>query len=444
MALTSDQRIEISKKIVSIPLENASALDSKSKLQELKVKTQSQDDGNKSFSDAKTVFINGYQNEVKRIDGNDRTEITEQDFNDSAVNKIGNFFFPNQQSVPTPSLSDGVWKQFVPFAKTKAVGKFYNEAYQTIQKEGDIITLIQGYNTSMDAFTGIQRTTGQSCTAGGVNPSPPPPNLPDSIISNPTIQALSTNIITQVNNWKTFLTTSLPFVVITDPDVVKQAQNNASIADINNSIAVIDAWLAIATFSTGHGQTTCAGFNAYNPFLLPIAKYRTDAFNTLKNEITARLAFITTRIVELNTNLGSVTQNNTDGSITALSGLYGERFPFINLRLNLMSGSLKKLEGLKLGQRAQDESVNFNALALAAYGAIMFTTTLAAPSTGGDKIHLKDASGLGIGNSIYLVANEQSEIALTILAKTGNMIQVSQEISQKYRTDNLSRVYKIL
>jgi hypothetical protein len=436
MALTSDQRIEISKKVVSIPLENASALDSKSKLQELKVKTQSQDDGNKSFSDAKTVFINGYQNEVKRIDGNDRTEITEQDFNDSAVNKIGNFFFPNQQSVPTPSLSDGVWKQFVPFAKTKAVGKFYNEAYQTIQKEDDIITLIQGYNTSMDAFTGIQRTTGQSCTVG----APPP----DVIANDPTIQALSTNIITQVNNWKTFLTTSLPFVVTIDPDVVKQAQNNTSIADINNSIAVIDAWLAIATFSTGHGQTTCAGFNAYNPFLLPIAKYRTDAFNTLKNEITARLAFITTRIVELNTNLGSVTQNNTDGSITALSGLYGERFPFINLRLNLMSGSLKKLEGLKLGQRAQDESVNFNTLALAAYGAIMFTTTLAAPSTGGDKIHLKDASGLSVGNSIYLVANEQSEIALTILAKTGNMIQVSQEISQKYRTDNLSRVYKIL
>jgi hypothetical protein len=202
------------------------------------------------------------------------------------------------------------------------------------------------------------------------------------IANDPTIQALSTNIITQVNNWKTFLTTSLPFVVTIDPDVVKQAQNNTSIADINNSIAVIDAWLAIATFSTGHGQTTCAGFNAYNPFLLPIAKYRTDAFNTLKNEITARLAFITTRIVELNTNLGSVTQNNTDGSITALSGLYGERFPFINLRLNLMSGSLKKLEGLKLGQRAQDESVNFNTLALAAYGAIMFTTTLAAPSTG--------------------------------------------------------------
>jgi len=109
-----------------------------------------------------------------------------------------------------------------------------------------------------------------------------------------------------------------------------------------------------------------------------------------------------------------------------------------------MSGSLKKLEGLKLGQRAQDESVNFNTLALAAYGAIMFTTTLAAPSTGGDKIHLKDASGLSVGNSIYIVANEQQEIALTILAKSGNMIQVNQEISQKYRTDNLSRVYKIL
>jgi hypothetical protein len=436
MALTQDQRIEISKKIVSIPMENASALDSKSKLEEVKVKTKSQDDGNKSFSDDKTVFINGYQNEIKRLDGNDRTEIIEQDFVDSAVNKVGNYFFPNQQSIATPSLADGVWKQFIPFAKTKSVGKFYNEAYQTIQKEGDIVALIQGYNVSMDAFTGIQRTTGQSCTVG----APPP----DVIANNATIQTLSTNIITQVNNWKTFLTDSIPFITTTDPDAIKQAQNNAAIADINNSIAVLNAWLASPTFDTGHGQTTCSGFNAYNPFLLSATKFRTDVFNTLKNEITARLSFITGRITEVSTNLGDIVQNNSNGQITSSSGLYGARFPFINLRLNLMAGTLKKLEGLKLGQRAQDESIDFNAAAGSAYGSIMFATILAAPSTGGDKIHLKDASGISVGNSIYLVANEQQEIVLTVLAKTGNMIQVSQEVSQKYRTDNLSRVYKIL
>lgn len=437
MALTQDQRIEISKKVVSIPMENASSLDSKSKLEDAKIKTKSQDDGNKSFSDDKTVFINGYQNEVKRIDGKDRTEITEQDFLDSAVNKIGNYFFLNQQSIPTPSLPDGVWKQFIPFANTKAVGKFYNEAYQTIQKEGDIITLIQGYNTSMDAFTGIQRTTGQSCTAG----TPP---ASDVIANNATIQTLSTNIITQVNNWKSFLTASIPFIITNDPDPIKQAQNDAAIADINNSISVIDTWLLAPTFDTAHGQTSCSGFNAYNPFLLSATKFRTDKFNTLKNEIIARLAFIVTRIVEVNTNLGSITQNLTNGQITASSGLYGGRFPFINLRLNLMAGTLKKLEGLKLAQRAQDESVDFNSQTASAYSSVMFVTLLAAPSTGGDKIHLKDASGISVGNSVYIVANEQQETALTVVAKTGNMIQVSQNVSEKYRTNNLSRIYKIL
>jgi hypothetical protein len=304
---------------------------------------------------------------------------------------------------------------------------------EAIQKEGDIITLIQGYNTSMDAYTGIQRTTGQSCTTG----------TPDIIANDPLIQSLSASIITQVNNWKSFLTNSIPFINTTDTDGTRQPQNVTSLADINNAIAVIDAWLAATTFDTGHGQTTCSGFNSYNPFLLSATKYRTDTFNNLKAEITARLSYITVRTSELNSNLGSVIQSS-NGQITASAGLYGERFPFINLRLNLMSGTLKKLEGLKLGQRAQDEAISFNSQAASAYGSVMFTSLLAAPSTGGDYIHLKDASGLDVGDSIYIVANEQQEVTLTIISKSGNMIQLNQSVSQKYRVDNLSRVYKIL
>lgn len=437
MALTQDQRIEISKKIVSIPVENASALDSKSKLQETRNKIQSQDDANKSFIEPKTALINRYQNEIERLDGNDRTEISEQDFVDAAVNKVGNFFFPNKISTPTPSLSDGVWKQFVPFANSKAVGKNYLESYDVIQKEGDIVSAIQGYNTTMDTYTGIQRTTGQKCTAGI-------PPATDSIANDPVIQTLSTNIISQVTAWRAFLVATISLVVNDDTNSTRQAQNNASIADMNNSISVIDTWLSKITFDTAHGQTTCSGFNSYNPFLLQQTKFRTDGFNILKNEITARLAFIITRITELNTNLGTISQNSATGEITASSGLYGERFPFINLRLNLMSGTLKKLEGLKLGQRSQDEAINFNNQTLAAYNSVMATSLLSAPSTGSDRLHLKDASGINAGDTIYIVANDQPEIELTVVSKSGNMIQVNQEISQRYRTGNLSRIYKIL
>jgi hypothetical protein len=178
--------------------------------------------------------------------------------------------------------------------------------------------------------------------------------------------------------------------------------------------------------------------------LLQQTKFRTDGFNILKNEIIARLSFITIRISEINTNLGNISQNLTTGEITSSSGLYGERFPFINLRLNLMSGTLKKLEGLKLGQRSQDETVNFNSQALAAYGSVMTTSLLSAPSTGSDRVHIKDASGLNVGDTVYIVANDQPEVQLVVLSKAGNMIQLNQEVSQRYRTDNLSRIYKIL
>jgi hypothetical protein len=437
MALTQDQRIEISKKIVSIPTENALALDSKSKMDDIKLKIQTQDDGNKSILDAKTALVNGYQSELKRLDGNDRSEVSESDMLNSATNKAGNFFFPNLNSTPTPSLSDGVWKQFIPFARNKAVGKSYAEVYTSTAKEGDIITLIQNYNTTMDGYTGIQRTTGQKCTAG----TPP---ASDVIANDATLQTLANNIITQVTAWKTFLTDSLALILTTDPNTTRQSQNNVSIADINNSISVINTWLAKPKFDTSHGQTTCSGFNSYNPFLLQTTKFRTDVFNTLKNEIIARLAFIETRKTQIQTNLGSIVQDTSNGHITSSSGLYGERFSFIDLRINLVSGTLRKLESLKLGQKAQDESIVFNQMAETAYSAVMFASLLSSPSTGDDKLHLKDASAISVGDTVYIVADEQQEVELSVVSKTNNMLQLNQSISLKYRLDNNSRIYKIL
>ena len=106
MALSQSDRISISKKLVDIPKEDTSSLDNKAKLEVVRIKAQAVDDANKSLFDDKNTFVNQYQNEIKRLDGNDRTEIVEQDIIDSAVNKIGNFFSPNQPQVPTPSLSD--------------------------------------------------------------------------------------------------------------------------------------------------------------------------------------------------------------------------------------------------------------------------------------------------------------------------------------------------
>lgn len=457
MALSQEDRVAISKKLVDIPKEDAASLDNKSKLQEAKVKAQKQDDANKNLMDAKTVLINGYQNELERIDGLDKTEILEQDVIDSAQMVLGNFFSPNQTNVPTPSLPGGVWKNFIPFSKNKAVGKNYSESNAVIQKEQDITSAISALITTMESYVAIGRSTGQSCNATGTCSLPAYTTQitctsnagvwtpgPDSISNNPAIQATATSLITEVNNWKAFLQATTPVIVTTDTDTGRQTQNNTSIADVANAIAQIDIWLAYATFDTTHGQTTCAGFNSYNVNLLDPTKFRAGELLVIKNEITARLSFIPTRAAQININLGSVVQNLSTGNITSSSGFYGDRMSILNLRLNLMNGSLRKVEGLKLGEKAQDEAVNSNVNAASVYGSVMKVSAFRAPSTGISTIHVKDATGFAVSNSVYVISDTQLEIPATIVAISGNAITLSVNIPQKYRQNENARIYKEL
>lgn len=458
MPLSQSDRIAISKKIVDIPRENAGALANKNELEKSKAKAQQQDDANKSLMDDKTLLINGYQTELKRLNSVDRTELLNQDVIDSAQNKFQNFFMPNDISTPLPSIPDGVWKNFVPFSGSKAIGKNYIEAYiGTVPKEDDITTVLSGYITTMEGYVAIERSTGQKCNSSGVCSLPlytTQPTCvgnsgiwtpgPDVIADDATIQALATSIITEVQNWKSFIQTTLSFIVTTDTDVTRQTQNNIAIADINNAISIIDSWLLLPSFDTSHGQTTCMGFYSYDVNLLASTKFRSAELNTIKNEITARLSYIITRISELLANLGNVVQNMSDGSITSSTGLYGERFSILNLRLNLMNGSARKVEALVLGKTAQDQIISSNANAQSVYSSVMKASLFRAPSLGINKIHIKDATDFSIGNSVYIVSDSQEEISTTITDISGNMITLSDVIPAKYRQNESARIYKVL
>ena len=430
MALSQADRIAISKKLVDIPKEDATSLDNKTKLQEALTKAQQQDNANKSLFDDINVFVNAYQNEIERYDGNDRLPVVEQDIIDSAQQKFQNFFSPNDPATPLPSVSDGVWKNFVPFAGSKGIGKKYNETYDVIPKEGDSITSAQAGITTMETFTAIQRSTGQSCTG-------------DVISSFAAVQTAATTIINAVTAWKTFLQGTLAIIYTLDPNTTRQSQNNAAIADINNAISIIDIWLALPSFDTGHGQTTCAGFNSYNVNLLGPTKFRAAELLPLKNELTARTAFIVTRISELSTNLGGVTQSAT-GQITSATGFYGQRFNILNLRLNLMNGSLRKVEGIKLGQKAQDEAVASNASATSVYTSVMTVSPFRAPALGKEIIHVKDGAGFSVSDTVYVISDTQQEIASTIVAKDGDRITLADSIPAKYRQNENARLYKVL
>jgi hypothetical protein len=459
MALTQDERIALSKKIIDIPRENAQADLIKDQINEGLIKAQNQDSANKSLQDDKTSLINGYQLEITRYDGNTRTTVLEQDIIDSANKIKQNAFFPNDLSIPLPSVADGVWKNFIPFSRGKAIGKNYLEVYPSvIQKEQDLINIINGYISTMETYSGIGRSTGQKCTTTSGSCSLPiyttQPTCvagggiwtagSDVIAADPLIQATATSLVTAINDWKTFIQATDAVIITTDPNSTRQNQNNISKNNISSTVVVINNWSALPNFDTSHGQTTCVGFNSYDPNLLAATKFRSAELQLIKNQITNRANFIVTRISEINVNLGSINQDMSNGSLISASGLYGDRLRIIDLRLNLMSGSLNKVYAIQRGQGAQDELKSSNANALLVYSSVMVASAFKAPSIGSDKIHLESITGLNVGDSVYVVAEDQQEISADILAISGLMVTLNKVIPQKYTRSNRSRLYKIV
>lgn len=472
MALSQDERIQISKKIIDIPVANASFDDNKANLDENLIKITNEDNANKSLMDDKTAFIDPYQSELTQLDANVRTEMVEQDIIDGAEKKLQNFFFPNDISTPLPSIPDGIWKFLAPFSGSIAIGKNYLEAFpSTTTKEQDKIDDINTQITIIESAIAGTRSTGLECsqdTSGSCSGEDNPPQTSqatceadngvwtptggaDSYSPEAVIQQALTDIVTAIGDWKTFLIAEKALILTTDTDAARQAQNDTAIADIDNTISILDTWTAFddwdttTTLPSGSGGTACAAFAAMFSSEFTVSKLRDTELQTIKDEITARASFITVRIAEITTNLGSVGQNLSTGEINASgSGLYDGRFKAINVRLNLLGGSLNKKLGIIKAQDAQDAQKATNDSAASLYDSVMKVSLLRAPASNSGTIHVLDASSFSISDTVYIVAEDQLELTGTILNISGNTVFLDFNIPAKYTHNNRSRLYKII
>jgi hypothetical protein len=74
----------------------------------------------------------------------------------------------------------------------------------------------------------------------------------------------------------------------------------------------------------------------------------------------------------------------------------------------------------------------------------MKVSAFKAPSTGISTIHVKDAIGFAVADSVYVISDTQLEIPATIVAISGNAITLSVNIPAKYRQNENARIYKEL
>jgi hypothetical protein len=468
MALTSAERIEISKKIIEIPLQNAAFDSVKATMVAAKVDLTNEDNANKSLMDTETALVNAYQSEFTNLDGNVRTVLLEQDVIDGANRIFQNFFFPNDNLTVLPNVPDGVWKFLSPFSGSVAIGKDYLEAIpSTTVLEQDKIDDINTEITTIESEPQPHQSTGKECINGGfcTGESSPPqvtegactgdggswtPGA-DTYANETVIQTALTDITTNINAWRSFLVTEKAFIPTADTDAGRQAQNDTAIADIDNVISIIDTWLALddwdttTSLPTGDDGAGCALYDALDNTDFAASKLRSNELAAIKTEITARQSFITTRESQLTTNLGAVGQNLATGEINGTgTGLYDSRFKAINVRLNLLGGSLNRKLSNERGQDAQDDMKDTNDAASALYNAAMKATKFRAPAANTGTIHVMDASLFSASDTVFVVADKQTELTGTISSIVNNTVFLDFTIPEKYTHENNGRLYKVL
>jgi hypothetical protein len=457
MPLSKDDRIAFSLSIVSADDTIKALTTAKAQLQTQLDKVAKLDQANKNLFDPVNAMVTAYQTEYNMLDGNLRTTIVEQDIQDSANKKLQNHFYPNDTTVTVPSLSatHNVWVKTKPFALTYIIGKNYIEAYGSTTKEGDLIQACLTLITSASSNTDIQNTTGQSCGATGTCSLPQYTTQaacttgggtwtpgPDLIANDPAIQTLKTNLVTAVNNLKTFLQTEAAGIVTNDP--ANQAINQAAINNINNVIIpALNTWLAYVDFNTAHGQTTCIGFNSYNSNLLAPTKLHSVQLAALQSALNTRNSFQTTRLGQLNTILGTVTQDLNTGEASG-TGLYFKRYGLLNLRLDILAGSLMQLAGLQGSSGAQDAIISSTKSQKATYLSILPTSLLGSPGNGTTVVALADASMFQPGDAVWVIADQQDELQRSIKSVNGNSVTLNDIVPAKYNPGSKARLYKDL
>jgi len=445
--MTPAERKRISAQLLSTDSIKQQADDSIAENNEARAKIMEADATNKAIFDSKNELIGPYEEELRYIDGNERQSVTEQMFSDSAEQKPGNFFFPNDTTVEMPSLPDNVWTKPTPFALNAAIGRAYNEGWVSENRgEWDVLDDLEADIVSIGALHEITRITGQKCE---VIPGPPD----EAVISDDdTMQDLATSVNSLVAEWKSLLTLQegvIPQAPDEDPNATRQAANNIALGQIVTIRGEVTSWEAYPDFDPEPagptGEEDCSAFYGIDPATKADTKFRTTILVMLSDAISDRRLYLTDREDEVNDFLGDIDQDVSTGIINSKSGLYGERFPSINIRLNTVLGNnlsslfgLDSLNGLnESGKQGADDLDE-------AYSSILKATALKANTNGTAYVHVEDAADFSPGDSGYIVGESQPEYPVTIAFIEGNRMVMTAAIPPKYRTDDGARLSKQL
>lgn len=489
MAIGKDDRITMSKKIIKIPDDNKIVDGVIEQIKILQQEAIENDAVNAAIQLPYNEKINAYQLEYNYIDGNRRSELTEAIINSAAKGEQGNGFYLADPENPIPTVPTGVWTFFAPMSYTYAIGKNFDESFSNEPLgEEPIISNINSLIAQVETFFLATRASGQKCVEIGSCSGETPPGsgvdettcttnggtwtVVDTIVPSPEIQSVLSDLKDEVQNWEDSLNLQQSSIVLPEPLVpAREVENQAAFDDITPLLADINAWQAVQDFDTSTSlPNDCddfenMGYTAYcsgedNPPQTTEAacildngtwissfddsKLSPSQIQFLKDAISERTTFLTTRKGQLDSYFGSIVQDVNTGKISSYSGWYGERYLIIDSRINLISGSANGKFGAEKSIETQLQIKDSNSTTEAAYGLTMLATKATAPGINTRYLNVLSSDGFNVGDRVYVVADDQEELSGSIEEISGNRIKLTFNIPKKYTVQNFTRLYKIL
>jgi hypothetical protein len=438
MALTKQDRISMSKKIIEISDANLSVDNNIQQILAQQQESIENDAVNAALQKPYNDIIKIYQPEYNRIDGNLRTEITEDLVNAAAKGDPRNGFFLVDFSFPIPSVPSGVWKAFAPMSFCYSIGKNVSENYDPIIGEEPSFNRMLEIMSAVEAYSVSARATGKKCTPRSFGSGSFAFNK-DEIDNNLAIQALMVEFVKKANEWIEALKAEKEVIILTETVPGRLAENQIAYDEIDPTIQKIENWLTTRDFYRASRCPLSENWNSY-----PTVKFHPKSTEIISEIINERKAFLEIRKSQLNKYFGSIDQDLENGIINSFTGWYGERHLLLDSRLNIISGTANGKFGADVAIATQEQIKASNNTTAAAYSLNMKATKAVAPGLDTPYLNLKNADDFEVGNNVYVVADNQEELSGVILEKQGFRVRLSFLVPKKYNLINNTRLYKLI
>ena len=457
---TAQQRKDITRRQLNIVTENAGYTAQQTQLAVVEAKLLGVDNANAVFYESFNVQVMSYESEVQQINGTVSAEYADADVTNAAQILPGNLFFPTTapyNAYNNPLIVHQVNGYANPTSTNLLTEELIAPYIQTgMTGTGESTTVVTGPNTAnpvvfdvadITNFTALPENVFISdgtnfglyevvtaTPAAGPIPAYINVNIIIPPIAKPAVGATVMDTVSNTNStflgmlvtsWQTLLNSQVTALgAQNDTRSPEQTQNAMALANANTALAAITTWIG-------------------NHILGPLAA-----------AAGVRVSYLPTRVTQIVTALGSVIDNgNGTYSDGGTNSSYYNRYNWLNIRINKLTGSLTRYYATSGGNTMVAGLIANNNMILAQYN--MYFTTSALMGVDGTDIVTGNTAGFSNGDNVTVVSESQPEIgyvtsppaAGTVVKILGpQQMQLSFSVPQTYLTTQteLARVFKQL